>query len=504
MLSTRPAHALAWHPTTRAAAGLALCLAVAGCVSTRLENRDWVQIRTAHYDIWSSLDADDSMQLAVDLERFRSATEFISGRAIPVAPLRTRVYAFDDRGIGRPFSFHSQRSYLLTHQPGDVLVLRTGGGWEGDAWTELKLEYARRLLWNASSEVLPPWLEEGLPQVVSTLERSGDGAVAGAIRTDHIHSLRDSQWIPFDRLLSAEDLSGWSGLERQLFASESWALCHYLSFGKGQRPGADGALARFRTRIREGADPAAAARSEFGEPGPLQHDVWQGVRNANVDESALRIPWVGPRPVTRAVPSQEVLAELGGLALAIGNLERAAEYLDPALAQDAGSARLLASRGDLREAHADRAGADARYQAALAAAPDDAVLHLRYADLLRARAETAEPAQRAEPAALARSHYARSIELEGRLAESHAGLAATYLVDGEDPAGALAHARTARNLLPGDPEIGLLAARLELNLGDRETARRDAAREMSRARTAPDLEAAQSLLAQIDERAALR
>src|SRR5262249_5875969 len=169
-VSPRPADVLAWRPKSRPLLGLTICLALAGCVSTRLENRDWVRIQTAHYDVWSSLSTEDSMRLARDLEHFRAATEFISGQAIPATPLPTRVWACDDRGVGRPFSYRSQRSYLLTHQPGDVLVLRTGGGWEGDAWDELKLAYARRLLWNASPDALPPWLDEGLPQVASTLE----------------------------------------------------------------------------------------------------------------------------------------------------------------------------------------------------------------------------------------------------------------------------------------------------------------------------------------------
>jgi len=78
-----------------------------------------------------------------------------------------------------------------------------------------------------------------------------------------------------------------------------------------------------------------------------------------------------------------------------------------------------------------------------------------------------------------------------------------FLVDGEDPSGALAHARTAHGLLPGDPEIALLSAKLELAHGDREAARRTAIREVTRARSAPDLEAARSVLAQIDEHASI-
>ncbi len=502
-MPTPSAYRQAPSPTLRLALCLALCLALSGCITTPLENRDWWRIQTRNYDIWSSLGAGESVRVAVELERFRSATEFIAGHSIPAAPFPTRVFAFDDRSIGRPFAYRSQRSYLLLRQPGDVIVLRTGGGWEGDAWTPLKLSYARRLLWNASPEVLPPWLEEGLPQLASTLESRGEGAIAGALRADHVHALRDSQWIPFARLLGAADLRGWSNLEREIFAAESWALCHYLAFD--ERLVSDGALTRFRTRIGEGVEPGAAARAEFGDPGRLQRDVWRVVRTADLDEISLRIHRQGSQPEPRAVARSEVLEQLGALAAAIGEQKLAAKFLERALELGAGSARLLASSGDLLEARGDPGAADARYHAALAAAPDDPLVHLRFANLVRTRAESSgDPAPRAWLAGLARSHYARSIELEGALAESHAGLAATYLVDGEDVAGTLEHARVARRLSPGDAEIGLLSARLELALGDREAARRAATREITRARNAPDLEAARALLAQIDERASIR
>lgn len=489
----------------RSAYKLALCLALAGCVSTPLQDRDWVRVQTEHYDVWSALSPDDSLRLAVDLEHFRAAAAYISGRAIPADAVTPRVFAFDDRGIGRPFLHESQRAYLLARQPGDVIVLRTGGGWEGDAWTRFKLEYARRLLWNASPDVLPPWLDEGLPQLASTLESRDDGAHAGAPPKNHVRELRDSQWIPFDRLLGDADLGGWSGLEREILEAESWALCHYLTFGGNPRVVPDGALARFRARIGEGVEPGVAARAEFGDLGKLQHEVWRGIRDADHSEGRLRIPWPGAKPETRAVPTQEVLEQLGGLAIAIGKQKLAAGYLEAARELGVGSALSLASWGDLLESNGDSEGADARYQAALAAAPDDPLIHVRFANLLRARAENGgDPAQRADLARLARTHYARSLELNGGLAESHAGLAATYLVDGEDPSGTLEHARVARTLLPGDAEVGLLSARLELAIGDREAARRAATREMSRARRAPDLAAARSVLVQIDEHASIR
>ena len=506
-MSIRFANPLAWRSLLRPAAGLAICLALAGCVTTPLEARDWVRVQTQHFDVWSSLGSDESLRLAIELERFRAATAFLAGRDLPADPPPARVLAFDDRGIGRPFAHLSQRGYLLARQPGDVLVLRTGGGWEGDAWAALKLDYARRLVWNASRDPVPPWLDEGLPQLASTLETRDEGAHAGIARSDHVAALRDSVWIPFDRLLGATDLAGWSALERSVFAAESWALCHYLTFREGQRLVPEGAIARVRDQLRQGVAPQVAARSELGELGKLQHEVWTVVRAGTFAEGALRIPWSGPRPQTTPVGRSEVAQQLGELALAIGDAELASRFLDQVEAPASGTGRALAASGALAEARAETDPANARFAAALAAAPADVVVRLRHADLLRARAQRADGSQRTALAQDARAEYARAIALSDALAETHAGFASIYEIDGQEPAASLEHARTAHRLSPGDGEFALLAARLELAMGDHATARELAARAETRARSDGDLDAARAVLAQIDghdERAAIR
>lgn len=76
-------HALRWL-------ALLLALPLAGCILTPLERRDRMVIQTAHYDIWSSLDEDESAQLAVELERFRAAAEFVWRAQLRAEPVRTR------------------------------------------------------------------------------------------------------------------------------------------------------------------------------------------------------------------------------------------------------------------------------------------------------------------------------------------------------------------------------------------------------------------------------
>ena len=485
----------------RLALALSLGLGLAGCSTLPLEQGDWVAVRTAHYDIVSSIGDDETERLAVELERFRGAVQYLSGSALPAEPVRTRVYAFDDRNMPRKFAYQHQRSFLLARQRGDVIVLRTGGGWQEDAWTELKLAYARRLVWNASAEVPPPWLDEGLPQLVSTVEIRGGGAVLGALRDDHVEKLRETEWIPFERLLATTDLVGWSNRDRDTFEAESWALCHYLWFGVPNRNTVSRRVERFRELLRAGTPPEEAASDALGDP--IQSSVYRHVVNQEFQMANLNLPLRGGAPATRAVPRAEVLTELGTLSLAIGATAQARGYLERAIEQEPGSARALAGLGDALAADGDFAGAEKQYREALVADRDDAFAQLGLANLLAAQArDSADGTRRAELAREARTHYGRSRAIAGALPEADAGLAATYLLAGEDPAQGRESLRAARAALPGDSELARLEVQFASAAGEPDTARRTATLLLTRARGASELEAARALLDQIGVRAA--
>jgi len=484
-----------------ARSALAFALGLAGCTSIPFEQREWRAVRTAHYDIVSSIGDEETAHLAVELERFRGATEYFWGSAIPAEPVRTRVYAFDDRDLPRKFAYQHRRSFLLARQRGDVIVLRTGGGWQEDAWTDLKLEYARRLLWNASADVPPPWLDEGLPQLASTIEIRGSGAVVGAVRGDHVEKLHETPWIPFERLLAANDLVGWSTRDRDTLEAESWAICHYLWFGIRSRSAVGHRVARFRQLLQEGTPPAEAADTALG--GPPQDSVYRHVVDKEFQMANLNLPLRGGAPATRPLSAVEVLTELGALSLAIGESAQARGYLERAIEEESGAARALAVLGDALAAERDFAGAEQRYREALAADPDDVVALLGLANLLAAQArDSTDGARRAELVREARGHYEKSRALAGALPEADAGLAATYLLAGEDRTQGRKLLRTARAALPGDRELARLEVQFAIAAGESDAARRTAVLLLTRARDTSELEAAQALLDQIEVRAA--
>ncbi len=472
---------------------IALFLGATGCVTTPLENRDWWRVQTAHFDIWSALGKEETERLALQAEGFRTATEYLWGQTIPPAAIRTRIYAFDDRGIGRPYSHGNDRSYLLPRFDGDIIVLRTGGGWTSDARTPLKLAFARRLISHAAPDLPSPWLYEGMAQLASTLEVGGPGASVGILRDDHMNALRSDQWISLERVLSAEAMPRWSIRERSLYRAEAWALVHYLHLHDSQRRGSAAQLARYRSLRDQGADALEASRSAFGDD--LQARVRRYVLEDVLPSTAIRIQRSGPTPEISPIAQTEILEELALLALAIDADERAERYLETAKEAGPVSNRAMRVFAALAARTGDAEAVDSAYRIAIDVAPNDALVRVEWADYLRTRAaDELDAARRAELVSRARAEYAQAIALAPDLPSAFAGLAASALVPGEDPAEGIAPLARARQWLPGDTDLRYLGARLALASRDTATAREHALVLIAQAGSTGEVREAQALL----------
>jgi tetratricopeptide (TPR) repeat protein len=475
-----------------------LCALTVGCATTPLENLPWHATRSQHYEILSALGEEETTNLAISLERTRATLEFLWGEPVPPAPVPTRVLAFDDRGIGRPFAHGGDRSYLLPRAEGDLIVLRTGGGWDGDAREPLKRSLARRVLARATEREDLPWLPEGVAQLASTLQVRGAGAWLGDLPRGAHSNLLDAQWVSFDRILSATDLHEWPNRDRDLFELETWALCHYLWTSEARRRDTPERVAAYRRAVRAGTPPGEAANATLGEN--LQRDVWQHLTmNQRVPTLMLRIRLEGSRPQVMLASKPEVLVELAELALAVDAPRRARRHIDQAAEIDPTGPRVLAGLGRVAEREGDVAEADRRFGDALLAAPEQAWLQAAWADVLRERAARIDSDARGDLLARARSHYERAIALAPALPAAYAGLAESFLLAGEDPRLGLPPLRQAQALLPGDARLEVLGARLSLAAGDIGAARSAAARLMTSAHSPEAVAEARSLEEEIEE-----
>ncbi|HJO25601.1 MAG: hypothetical protein QF890_00355 [Myxococcota bacterium] len=468
-----------------------------GCVTRPLLEQDWVVVETPHFAIMSSLGPEATRQLGDDLERFHSAVEFVTGTRLSHAPLLTRVYAFDAPVIERPFDRRGLRSYFLPSPSGPIIVLRNGGGWRGDATRLVRRRYAEYLLRNRDGLDQPLWHDSGFPEFASTIVVWDQGAEIGAHDRRRLEQLRDQMRIPSKRLLSAETLGSY---DPDAFDREAWLVVHYLFFGQPASEAVGSHLRRYSAQRARGTAPTPALRAALGGTSSnLDRRLKNHLRDSRFDTLAMRIDHHWNEQPQRSLARDTLCAELGWLAIEIGKLELARGYFECAVAAEPRNGVGAAGLGavDAREQRWE--DAEAHFERALATAPDNARVRLEIAEAYRKRAQTSvDPDARHGLAEAARRQYRSSLELDEQIPETHAGLAATFLIAGEDPALAVAPLKRARELLPASLEIALLDAELLKKLGNPVSARRHANTVLSRTRSKQTARAARAILQQLD------
>ena len=97
-----------------------------GCASSSPFNQAFVELRSPHFILTSSLGESATRALARDLEVFHAAV--LEALGIPLGvhgEQPTRVVAFDGRGVSRPFAIRGQGASLVPGLDGLTLMVRT-------------------------------------------------------------------------------------------------------------------------------------------------------------------------------------------------------------------------------------------------------------------------------------------------------------------------------------------------------------------------------------------
>ena len=171
-----------------------------------------------------------------ELERFRAAAEFIWGRKIPAAPVRTRVFAFDDRGVGRrvrvwlrarlPAAAPARRRDRAAHRRRMGRRRVDGAQARVRAAPVLECEPGRRCRRGSRRGCRSSRARSRAAATAWSSARCAATTSASCATASGSHSSGCS---------AASDLVGWSSLEREMFEAESWALCHYLVLSESRR-----------------------------------------------------------------------------------------------------------------------------------------------------------------------------------------------------------------------------------------------------------------------------
>jgi tetratricopeptide (TPR) repeat protein len=445
-----------------------LAASALGCALQPAHQQSWTELITTHFEITSSLSPQETQRLAADLEGFHSVVAFMVDAQAPIAPIRTRVIAYDGRGFVRPFDVRGESSFFLPSLRGGVIVLRTGSGWRGDATRRLRHEYGHYLFRQRVGLDRPLWFDEGFGLLVSTALAINNGADVGTPRTDLVRLLNDRIWMKFSRVVRMRDLTQLPKRHRRLFDAHSWILVHRLLLGQGSVARDRLKVTRYFDRVAKGHPAEASFQSAFGiSTGTVKSELADQIASDRYGSVKVRIPppW-DETPPLRPIPEPEASSRLGWLSVLMGRPDQASEYFELAVTQDPQLAFAHLGLGAVAKLEARWEEAKPHYARAIELAPENAIVQVEVGAYYHARAtRSADAVTRAELAKLARVHYTRSIQIDNAVPETWAVLGATYLLPGEDENSALEPLMHAQELLPSSLEIQLLLANQRIAAG---------------------------------------
>ena len=227
----------------------------------------WIRIRSANFELFTTAGERTGRDLVRYFEQvhsfFQQAFALDGTAALPV----------------RIVSFRSDKEYL-PYRPSEVASAFFEPGFEhdyivmknpsSDIYPMAVHEYTHLLLRQTKIEV-PPWLNEGLAELYSSLEPEGSKMVVGKVIPGRTRTLAREPWIDLRALVSAgpnSPLYNQKG-RAEMFYAESWALVHMLTLDDRYSP-----KLRAMMEILMDGDSVAAIQKAYGKPiGKVQEDL---------------------------------------------------------------------------------------------------------------------------------------------------------------------------------------------------------------------------------------
>src|SRR5580698_5135130 len=218
----------------------------------------WVKLATPHFELYTTAGEKKGREAILYFEQVRSffleASQSKRASEFPV-----RIVAFRGERQYQPYRINEFAVAYYTHgRNRDYIVMQDIAS---EHYPVAIHEYTHLVIEHAGLNP-PPWLNEGLSELYSTLTPVGKKAAIGDVTPGRAQTLLTHKWIPLELLTSADHKSPpYNERDRAgMFYAESWALTHMLYFSPGYRP----QFATFLAAASSGKTMDEVCRTVFG------------------------------------------------------------------------------------------------------------------------------------------------------------------------------------------------------------------------------------------------
>jgi tetratricopeptide (TPR) repeat protein len=439
----------------------------------------WVEIRTAHFIVASDGGEKTARRYADQFESllrvFQSTMP--NARLTTGIPVRILV-ARDGQSFARmapEFPFDKKRD---REQPPGLIFFgpeKTYIGIRGNApgrfpLTEIFQNYSREIQ-KQSYHNLPPWLEEGYSAVYGSITFGDRGARLERPEPEDLSVLFQSPLLPLDLVLKVDRSSGYynPGNKLSVYFAESRVFLHFLI--SDPQFAANKSLDRYVTAVQGGEDSLQAGREVFGDLYLLQDKLEAYIKN--VSGPAVDLPVPGTSDTgggARTLTMPEMQTRFADFMALRGKVEDAQDKLEEALMTQPSLAEAEQSLGFLMLKQDNADEAQKHFDRAAQLDPNDALNF--YGQGLVA---VSQAGKGSAPAAAAAA-FEKAVALNRDFAPAWYDLAMVYSQRVETLPKALAAAKQAATLAPGNSGYQLQVSAIQDRVSHPEEARAAAAR----------------------------
>jgi Tfp pilus assembly protein PilF len=220
----------------------------------------WIRMPSDDFEIYSSAGEGDTRLALQYFERVRGFFEQkLGGSEQKSDPVR--IIVFNSKKEYEPYRLNEFAVAYYTQVAGrDYIVL---SGTSADVFPVAVHEYVHLVARHGGLN-LPPWLNEGIAEIYSTLKPLGDKVEVGSLIPGRMYALSREKWVPLSAILAADSSSPYYNEKNKAGSlyNEGWALTHMLSLSLQYSPG----FARAFEEIRKGTPSEQALEKVYGKP----------------------------------------------------------------------------------------------------------------------------------------------------------------------------------------------------------------------------------------------
>jgi tetratricopeptide (TPR) repeat protein len=255
-------------------------------------------MQSPNFEAYSSAGERDTRDALRYFERVRDFFLQVNHRE-PPKPVPVYVVVFGSEKEYAPYRFNEfAAAYYFGGADRDYIVM----GRTGEQAAQIAVHEYVHLVARHAGLKFPPWLNEGIAELYSTVRMQGDKALVGDLIPGRLQALFTEKWVPISVILSAGPDSPYYNEKNKAGSlySEGWALVHMLQLSPDYAP----KFAEFSNAVQSGVDSAAALEKVYGKTASaVEKDLQAYIRGNQFYGRLLPVKLANARENSAATPA---------------------------------------------------------------------------------------------------------------------------------------------------------------------------------------------------------